>query len=79
MNQFIPKIFDTMKSYSVSQFVKDIVAGIIVAIIALPLSIYNLIKKDTNILPFGPYLAISTLIILFTKLDINTIYNFFIS
>lgn len=47
--------------------------------IALPLSIYNLIKKDTNILPFGPYLAISTLIILFTKLDINTIYNFFIS
>ena len=39
MNQFIPKIFDTMKSYSVSQFVKDVVAGIIVAIIALPLSI----------------------------------------
>ncbi|MDO5401817.1 MAG: SulP family inorganic anion transporter [Eubacteriales bacterium] len=39
MNQFIPKLFDTMKSYSKEQLVKDIVAGIIVAIIALPLSI----------------------------------------
>lgn len=39
MNQFIPKLFDTMKSYSKEQLIKDIVAGIIVAIIALPLSI----------------------------------------
>ena len=34
-----PKLFSCMKSYSKEQFVKDIVAGIIVAIIALPLSI----------------------------------------
>ncbi|MDO5382549.1 MAG: SulP family inorganic anion transporter [Eubacteriales bacterium] len=39
MNQFVPKLFDVMKSYSKEQFVKDVVAGIIVAIIALPLSI----------------------------------------
>lgn len=39
MNQFIPKLFDCMKSYSKEQFVKDVIAGIIVAIIALPLSI----------------------------------------
>lgn len=34
-----PKLFSVMKSYSKEQFVKDIIAGIIVAIIALPLSI----------------------------------------
>ncbi len=34
-----PKLFSTMKSYSGQQFVKDLIAGIIVAIIALPLSI----------------------------------------
>ena len=39
MNELVPKIFDVMKTYSKDQLVKDIVAGIIVAIIALPLSI----------------------------------------
>ena len=34
-----PKLFSTMKNYSKDQLVKDILAGIIVAIIALPLSI----------------------------------------
>ncbi len=34
-----PKLFSVMKGYSKDQFVKDIIAGIIVAIIALPLSI----------------------------------------
>ena len=34
-----PKLFSVMKNYSKEQFVKDLVAGIIVAIIALPLSI----------------------------------------
>lgn len=34
-----PKFFSTMKKYSKEQFVKDLVAGVIVAIIALPLSI----------------------------------------
>lgn len=34
-----PKLFTVMKNYSKAQFVKDIVSGIIVAIIALPLSI----------------------------------------
>ncbi len=41
MNNFYlkPKLFSILKSYSKEQFAKDIVAGIIVAIIALPLSI----------------------------------------
>ena len=34
-----PKLFSVMKTYSKEQFVKDVIAGIIVAIIALPLSI----------------------------------------
>lgn len=34
-----PKLFSGMKNYSKEQFIKDVVAGIIVAIIALPLSI----------------------------------------
>ena len=34
-----PKLFSVMKNYSKKQFVNDLIAGIIVAIIALPLSI----------------------------------------
>ncbi len=34
-----PKLFSVMKGYSLGQFAKDLVAGVIVAIIALPLSI----------------------------------------
>lgn len=36
---FIPKLFTCLKNYSKDQFFKDFIAGIIVAIIALPLSI----------------------------------------
>ena len=39
MEKLKPKLFSVMKTYTKEQFVKDIVAGIIVAIVALPLSI----------------------------------------
>ncbi|MGN0327219.1 MAG: SulP family inorganic anion transporter [Lachnospiraceae bacterium] len=39
MDKLKPKLFSVMKNYTKEQFVKDVVAGIIVAIIALPLSI----------------------------------------
>ncbi len=39
MEKLKPKLFSVMKTYTKQQFVKDVVAGIIVAIIALPLSI----------------------------------------
>ncbi len=39
MDKLKPKLFSVMKTYTKEQFIKDIVAGIIVAIIALPLSI----------------------------------------
>lgn len=35
MNELRPKLFDVMKGYSKAQLIKDIIAGIIVAIIAL--------------------------------------------
>ncbi len=39
MDKLKPKLFSVMKHYSKEQFVKDVIAGIIVAIIALPLNI----------------------------------------
>ena len=39
MEKLQPKLFYVLKHYSKEQFIKDLVAGIIVAIIALPLSI----------------------------------------
>ena len=39
MQKIKPKLFSTLKKYSKQQFVKDLTSGIIVAIIALPLSI----------------------------------------
>lgn len=39
MEKLKPKLFSVMKTYTKEQFFKDIIAGIIVAIIALPLSI----------------------------------------
>ncbi len=43
-----PKLFSVMKGYNGSQLVKDIVAGLIVAIIALPLSIALAIASGVN-------------------------------
>ena len=38
-NKLKPKLFSVMKTYSKGQLVNDLIAGVIVAIIALPLSI----------------------------------------
>ena len=35
--EFRPKLFDTLKSYNKQQFSADLMAGIIVGIVALPL------------------------------------------
>ena len=43
-----PKFFSVMKNYTREQFIKDIVAGLIVAIIALPLSIALAIASGVN-------------------------------
>lgn len=59
-------------------FDMSIVSIFIAAFIALPLSIVSLIKNDNNVLPFGPYLSISAVIILLTNLNLDMILNFFI-
>ena len=39
MEKIKPKLFSVMREYNSKQFIKDMTAGIIVALIALPLSI----------------------------------------
>ena len=48
MKVFKPMLFTDLKKYSLSQFGKDVVAGIIVAIIALPLSIALVIASGVG-------------------------------
>ena len=43
-----PKFFSVMKNYTREQFMKDVIAGLIVAIIALPLSIALAIASGVN-------------------------------
>mgnify|MGYP003307916052 CR=1 FL=1 len=43
-----PKLFSCLKDYNGSQFTKDLIAGIIVAIIALPLSIALALASGVN-------------------------------
>ncbi len=52
-----PKFFETIKGYNGSQLTKDIVAGVIVAIIALPLSIALALASGVEP-AFGVYTAI---------------------
>lgn len=52
MNEYLkalkPKLFSVIKNYTAAQFAKDVIAGIIVAIIALPLSIALAIASGVN-------------------------------
>lgn len=48
MKYLKPKLFECMKDYSKAQFVRDLIAGIIVAVIALPLSIALAIASGVN-------------------------------
>lgn len=58
MNQLKPMLLTSLKNYNRSQFVKDVTAGIIVAIIALPLSIALALASGV-----GPEAGIFTAII----------------
>lgn len=48
MEKLKPKLFSVMKTYTKEQFFKDVIAGIIVAIIALPLSIALALASGVN-------------------------------
>ncbi len=53
-----------------------IVCLFISCFMALPVAIYNLQKKDRKLLPFGPYLAFGTIILLLCQIDFNMIIDF---
>ena len=44
--------------------------------LAFPISIYVLIKRKDNIIPFGPFLSIAAILILITKLNLDKIISF---
>lgn len=48
MSELKPKLFSVIKHYSLNQFYNDVIAGIIVAIIALPLSIALAISSGVS-------------------------------
>ena len=58
MNTFYPMLFTCLKNYPKGQLIKDIVAGVIVAIIALPLSIALAIASGV-----GPEMGLYTAIV----------------
>lgn len=58
-------------------FDMGVVTLFLAAFLALPISIISLIKNNENVLPFGPYLSLAALILLFTKIDLNMILSFF--
>ncbi len=58
MEKLKPKLFSVMKTYTKEQFIKDVISGIVVAIVALPLSIALAIASGV-----GPEQGIFTAII----------------
>ena len=54
----------------------SIVVIFIASFIALPISIYNAYKKNEVMLPFGPYLAIASIIIFLCNINIDTVLEF---
>ena len=48
MSELKPKLFSVIKHYTLNQFYNDVIAGIIVAIIALPLSIALAISSGVS-------------------------------
>ena len=56
-------------------FPMSIVSIFFAAIIGLPISIIILKKNKSHEIPFGPFLAISAIIIMLSKLDIATLLN----
>lgn len=63
----------------VLDFKMAIITIFIAAFIALIPAIYTLYKNKTNVIPFGPYLSVSAMIILLTQLNFDKIITFLIN
>ena len=48
----------------------------IASVLALPVSLFILLKKKENLIPFGPFLLISFAFIYFTKINFNMVLEF---
>jgi len=59
------------------EFKMAIVIIFLGSIIALPISLIILSKKNTNIIPYGPFLAIASMIVLLLKIDFNKLLMLF--
>ena len=53
----------------------SIVVVFLASFLALPVAIINVYRKDEHMLPFGPYLAASALILFLTRVDFNTLLS----
>ena len=47
----------------------------IAAILALPLSVYLLIRHKDKVVPFGPFLVAGFLMLFLLKINVSDIYN----
>ena len=56
-------------------FAMSVISVFIAAIIGLPISLIILKKNSSHEIPFGPFLAVSAILIVLLKLDINVIIN----
>lgn len=56
-------------------FPTSIISIFLAAFIGLPISLIIIRKKTSHEIPFGPFLAISAMIIVFCEIDFNTILN----
>ena len=52
-----------------------IISIFLASIIGLPVSLVILYKNKTNIIPFGPFLSVSAIILLLSRVDFNWIIN----
>ena len=57
-------------------FPMSIVSVFLAAFIGLPISLILLKRNKTHEIPFGPFLAISAIVIWFTKIDFNTMISY---
>lgn len=53
-----------------------IVSIFLASFIGLPVSLYILKKNKSHIIPFGPFLAVSAIILLFLQIDFNNIISY---
>lgn len=57
----------------------SLIVIILASVIALPISLFLLLKNNENIIPFGPFIVIGLLIVFFTKLDTMEILHLFLN